>query len=283
MNIQSVIDSNFDINITSSYFLSIRLSPDGFSFCVLDPVSNEYIQFYHRPVSLSEDIDTILEKELESNDLLIYPYQKILVMYHTNKFTLVPNALFNKEEEANYLKFCFNTNSLDQHLTFCNKIKMADATCIFAIPQKTVDILNKYYHHIHYFSQCTPFIETALLNTTNDTKLHHVHINIQPLHFDILVTSGNNLQMHNTFKYHDVKEFLYFVLFAFDQLKLDTLSTKIFLSGSITKSDEIFSLLKKYIKQVELCVETMHFKFSNVFKGIPLQNHINLLNIPLCV
>ena len=281
----SVIDSNFDINITTSYFLSIQLQLDGFSFCVLDPVSNEYIQFEHTPLKLNENILDVLEAELASNDLLVYPYQKIFVLYNTQNYSLIPQALF-QGNESQYLDFCFSEEINEEtEAYFNNKIKMADSICCFTSPGKLRQIIDRYYKNARYFCQATPFIETALLSTSINASYNHVHIHIQPtgFYFDIIVTSGNNLKMHNTFKYQNQKEFLYFVLFVFEQMKLDTRNTQVFITGNIEKTSEIISLLKKYIKQVEIKNTSKHFRFSPVFRNIQLQNHLNLFNTPLCV
>ncbi|SMO36970.1 Protein of unknown function [Saccharicrinis carchari] len=286
MNTVSVIDTSFDIKITTSYFLSIQLQLDGFSFCVLDPVSNQYIQFNNRPLKPNENILDILEWELSKNNLLVYPYQKIFVLYNTSKYSLIPQALYDKKHHEDYLSFCFSEGvDLQTELVFANKIKMADSICVFKIPLQLSTILDKYFKNIQYFCQATPFIETALLSTPINMAHNHVHIHIQPsgFYFDIIVTSGNNLKMHNTFKYHDKKEFLYFTLFVFEQIKLDTHNTKVFLSGNIEKSNETYALLKKYVKQVEIDNTTKHFKFSGIFKHLSIQNHLNLFNIPLCV
>ncbi len=283
MNKESVIDASFDVNITTSYFLSIQLQLDGFSFCVLDPVSNEYILFKQRPILLNENILEVLEFELAQNDLLVYPYQKIFVLYQTNKYTLIPQALYIPDKENTYSTFCFSQKEKNNSLSQTNKIKMADSVCIFDIPDEIHDLLSKYYNNIKYFCQVTPFIETALLSTSVNAQQNHVHINIQSSFFDVIVTSGNNLQLHNSFHYNDHKEFLYYVLFVFDQLKLDTRATKIFLSGKIDKTHELYLLLKKYVKQIEISNETKHFKFAHAFKNLSLQNHLNLFNIPLCV
>ena len=51
-----VVDQSFDASITTSYFLSIRSSSGGLSFCVLDPVTNTYIAFANIPfIDTSKD------------------------------------------------------------------------------------------------------------------------------------------------------------------------------------------------------------------------------------
>ncbi|TLX71510.1 DUF3822 family protein [Labilibacter sediminis] len=284
MSNYSVIDQNFDKNITTSYFLSIQLTLDGFSFCVLDPVSNEYIQFEKINASLNKSLYETLKKELANNSLLKYPYQKIFITYYTSEYTLIPSPLYQKGHEETYLDFCIlnNTDNFDNCI-FSNKIKMADSVCIFRMPKNIVDLIEQNFDETHYFCQATPFIESSLLNSTSDSSLYHVHIDLQLSSFDIIVTSGNNLKMHNLFKYNDQKDFLYYTLLIFEQLKLDTHSTKVFLSGKIDKSTDIYLLIKKYVKQVEIKRDTKHFKFANIFKNIPLQDQLNLFNTPLCV
>ncbi len=283
MNPISIIDHHFDKNITTSYFLSIQLSLDGFSFCILDPVSNEYIQLYDRHLSFNETLFEVLAEELETNTYLSLKFQKIFIVYYTYQNTLIPDALYSESDEKSILDFCMQKKSLNPTVTFHHKIRMADSYCVFQIPKKIVDLINQKLGKVFYFCQTIPYIEAALLKTMNDQKTHQLHINIQNSHFEVLVTYGNNLKMHNVFNFHNSKEFLYYTLYIFEQLKLDPVHSKILLTGKISKTDELYSLLKKYIKHIEIENETNHFKFSGVFKPIQIQNFLNLFNIPLCV
>ncbi len=283
MSNQFVVDSNFDKNITNSYFLSIQITLDGFSFCVLDPISNEYILFFDKSLSLNQSTISFLENELSENEYLQMPYQKVFILYNTKYNTLIPSSLFQEEKKNQYLNFCFNKNKFNEELTYCNKIKMADSYCIFSIPKSITDILNNKFQSVFYYCSTTPFIETALLNTNFNNDKYQIYINIQNSFFDTIAISGNNLKLHNSFKFHDKKEFLYYTLLIFEQLKLSNKSSKVFLIGKIKKTDEIYTLLKKYIKHVEIIKDSKHFKFSAIFKNISLQDHINLINIPLCV
>ncbi len=281
----SIIDNSFDVNITTSYFLSIQLSLDGFSFCVLDPISNEYIQFWHKSIGIHEDTEELIRHELEHNDILMYPYQKVFFSYTSQPHTLIPDSLFDKNQIDQYLDFCFSKpNTIKQEqLAFFNKIKMADSWCVFQVPHKIVSLLNKYFPEIQYFCPTIPFIENTLLHASTDSNSCQVHICISRTSFEIAVKKGNSLILHNTFEYQNTKDFLYFTLFVIDQLKLDTHNTKIFLSGAIDKRKDLYNTLKKYIKKVTIAEDTKHFKFASSLKHIDIQTHLNLFNIPLCV
>jgi len=283
MQAVSVIDNSFDKNITTSYFLSIQLMLDGFSFCVLDPISNEYIQFYSRQLTFDENLNQILEKEFETNELLKLKYQKTFILYYTNKTTLIPSALFSSSNKEQYFNLCFKPDITIESSTFDKKVRMADSVCLFQIPKQTLQIINKNLENGFYFCQTIPFIESILLNTSNKAENHQIHLNVQNSNFEAIVTSGNDLKLHNIYKFQNKKEFIYYVLYVFEQLKLDTKETRVYISGNLEKTDELYLLLKKYIKLIELNTETRHFKFSAIFRNLSLQNHINLFNIPLCV
>ncbi len=42
------IDETLDINLTQSYKLSIQVSLNGLSFCILDQLQGKYIVFSHK-------------------------------------------------------------------------------------------------------------------------------------------------------------------------------------------------------------------------------------------
>lgn len=283
MQITSLIDNNFDKNITSSYFLSIQLMLDGFSFCVLDPISNEYIQFYTKKLSFEENLTKTLQQEIETNHLLKLKYQKVFILYQTHQITLVPSALYSDDNMGNYIDFCFRKNETIDEKIFNKKVRMADSYCLFGIPNQITSIIDSNFNNVIYFCQTIPFIESILLNTSNKREVHQLHLNIQNSSFEALLTSGNDLKLHNVFKFQNKKEFIYYVLYIFEQLKLDTKETRVYMSGNIEKNNELYLLSKKYLKQLELSNSSRYFKFSTIFRNQPLQNHLNLINIPLCV
>ena len=67
------IDETLDINLTQSYYMSIQLSLDGLSFCILDPVREKYIAFCNKSFSKELEFDDYLnqvESYILKNDLL---------------------------------------------------------------------------------------------------------------------------------------------------------------------------------------------------------------------
>ena len=83
----SIIDETFDENISSSYFLSIQFSLDGFCFCTLDPIRNKYIQFQKQEWSKLGSSELVLNEFkafYDSSLILKLPFRKVLATLSWN-------------------------------------------------------------------------------------------------------------------------------------------------------------------------------------------------------
>ena len=94
------VDETLDINITQSYYLSIQVSLNGLSFCILDPVRNKYIALSHQNFEtdlIFDDFLNTIEEYIEKNELLNHTFKSTKLIWLTNKNTLIPNSFFKKE------------------------------------------------------------------------------------------------------------------------------------------------------------------------------------------
>ncbi|MBT8320565.1 MAG: DUF3822 family protein, partial [Eudoraea sp.] len=88
--------------------LSIQVSLNGLSFCVLDTIGNaiplsKRIEFGKQlsPYEVLKELKSLIRSE----GILDYQYSDVVVIHSNTLFSLVPKDLFNPEELANYLKF----------------------------------------------------------------------------------------------------------------------------------------------------------------------------------
>jgi hypothetical protein len=69
--------------------------------------------------------------------------------------------------------------------------------------------------------------------------------------FEIIAIKNQDLIFYNTFEYSTKEDFIYYILFTLEQLKLDPETIKTGLIGTINKDDELFKIIYKYIRFVE--------------------------------
>ena len=281
MNGLSVIDETFDPNISSSYFISIQVSLDGFSFCTLDPVRNKYIQLRHIPFSRNESLVQQIEKCFEETELLNLPFKKTFVLIPSRHSTLVPSAIFKPEKKEEWLNFCVQHEN-DQ-LTFFNKVKMADAFNVFAVPAAVYTIINRQFPDPQFFHQHTPIIENGLSAraTSNESASLMIHLNKD--FFDVVVFEKGRLQLCNSFPIRSDNDFIYFTLLIFEQLKLEPAQTEVILSGWHPDFNGLYRHLANYIKNIRQTELPGSFVYSYHFKEFRSSGFYNLLSLAACV
>jgi hypothetical protein len=279
----SVIDETFDSHITSSYFLSIQVSLDGFSFCSIDPVTNKYLQFRHiktGPIKDGELADK-LNKIFEQTHLLNLPYKKVFVLFSSPCSTLVPAGIFKPEHALNWLSFCHKIPK--GHTTLHTKMKLADAWNVFSVPQSVIQLFKRQFPEPLFFHQYSPMVETKLAVNRFGEGQNLVLINLQTDCFNIAVLEKNNLILCNSFKIKGDKDLLYFTLFVFEQLQLSPRTTEVLLTGWHPDFQSTTQSLTKYIKNIKLAGQPGSFQYCPYFKEVSGTRFHNLLSLASCV
>jgi hypothetical protein len=279
----SLVDETFDTNITSSYFLSIQVCLDGFSFSTLDPVRNKYIQFKYFSFSnaKTDDLTALSERIFEQNQLLNLPFRKVFVLLPSFYSTLVPSGLFKPEEAEKWIYFTHQIPSGNKILY--TPMKLADAWNIFVSPEPIIQLFQRQYPEPVFFHQYVPIAETKLAISRPGVGRNQVILNLQNNYFDMVVLERNNLKLCNTFEINGEQDLIYFTLFVFDQLQLPSDSTETLVIGSHPHSGTILQTLRKYIKHIKQPGLPGGFQYSYLFKNIPGHKFYNLFSMPSCV
>ena len=104
----------------------------------------------------------------------------------------------------------------------------------------------------------------SLLNNPNNTKQPVCYAYVHEKQIDITIIAQKKLFLFNSFKFVTKEDFLYYVLFTFEQLKLDTESVTLKLFGTIEENDDIFEMCYHYVKHVSIFVPSFaHHAFAN--------------------
>lgn len=88
--------------------LSIQVSLNGLSFCILDESSKSVV--FSKTLNFEKQLDPIkllskIELEYENESRLNQPVDDVKVIFSNALFTLVPEELFSEEQASSFLKF----------------------------------------------------------------------------------------------------------------------------------------------------------------------------------
>ncbi|AIZ42165.1 DUF3822 family protein [Cellulophaga baltica] len=247
-----------EINTTNSELsykkLSIQISLNGLSFCVLDSVENSIIKQEH--ISFKEEVIPFqllknLKETLEKFEITKMSFSNITVIHRNPLFTLVPKALFDPEELPNYLKF--NAKILANDQIAYDEIKNYDIVNIYVPFTNVNNYIYELFGEFEYKHSGTILIESLLNNfTAGKEPICYAHITEQQV--DITVIANKNLVFYNSFIFETKDDFIYYILFTIEQLKLDTETIKLRLFGSIEEGDELYNLIFTYVRNVDVFI-----------------------------
>ena len=253
---------NKNHNKLTNLELSIQISLSGLSFCILNRDSNTitFLKEIHfdKKVNPLELLDVLKEQFIAEN-VLGNTFSKTCVIHDNDISSLVPRPLFNEDYLADYLKF--NSKILKSDFITFDELLINDSVNVF-VPY--ININNFIYDKFGTFTY--KHISTILINnillTEKNTKTTKVYVNVSNNHFEIIIVSQGKLLLYNTFKYNTKEDFIYFILFTAEQLKLNPETLDLVLIGNIKKDDDLYNIAYKYIRNISFGNREDSYKYD---------------------
>ena len=100
------IAETIDFGKSEQYTLSIRLSTDGFSFSIYNPIHDSSLSFFEKEVEASLSLTANLKQAFRELDFLNHTYKRVNILMASRRieayiFLLLPNLLFAEKYSAN--------------------------------------------------------------------------------------------------------------------------------------------------------------------------------------
>ena len=234
--------------------LSIQVGLNGLSFCVLDTISNEILAFERMEFQTSSTPYLML-KELKNilnqSETLGKDFSEVLVIHKNNLFSLVPKPLFHKEETPNYLKFNAKIMANDQ--IAYDEIPNQDIFNVYVPYTNVNNYIFDLFGEFEYKHSGTVLI-SMLLNQTKAASEPVCYVQVAKKEMEVAIISEKKLLFYNQFVYKTKEDFLYFLLFALEQLKIDLEKVLLKLFGHIEEDDDLYKLCHQYVRNTSVFV-----------------------------
>ena len=168
-----------DFTKSKQYTLSIRLSTDGFSFSIYNPIHDDSLSIIEKEIDTSLSLTANLKAVFHESDFLNHPYKRVNIMMASKRFTIAPLDLF--EEGQAELLFYHNHQKRENETVLYNILRKNNVAVIFGIDKSAQTFLNEQYPEARFYSQSTPFIDyfsvkSRLGNSKKMYALSLIHI-----------------------------------------------------------------------------------------------------------
>ena len=271
--------NSLDVKHLENSHLSIQFSLGGFSFCVLDRENNTFIALndydFVEPNNSPQRLIANISSIFGNDELLKQHYNSVSVTHINDLFTLVPKPLFNEDRLQDYVSF--NTKVYPQDYLVFDELKNMDIVSVFIPFVNINNFLIDQFSHFEYKHNSTVLIEN-LLAIYKYSLVPKVFAHMANGHFELIVIANKKLQFYNTFKFSTKEDFIYYVLFTAEQLKLNPEKFEFLFLGSIEKTDDIFAMAYKYIRNVSLLENRSKYSFDEAFSETDKRKYYSILN-----
>jgi hypothetical protein len=257
--------------------ISIQFSLDGFSFSICNSITKELQHFtthiFDNSIATPELLLSKIEELFNQYSILKQDFETVKIIHQNNLSTLVPATLFKEEELQLYLDYNIKTLSND-FIAFDNLSQLE----IKNVYVPYININNYFFQQFgefEYKHHSTVLIDKLILYCKNNTE-KQFFVNVTASNFDIVVIENSKLLFYNSFSFNTKEDFIYYILFTAEQLKLNPEKFLLYFIGDIEKNSEIYDITYQYVRNVDFIkLEIPFFDEDN-----DISNHSHYTTLP---
>lgn len=252
-----------DFTKSEQYTLSIRLSADGFSFSIYNPLVDDDFYFEPYPVDTLRSMTANLKEMLAKTDALRHPYKRVNVLYDTPRFTPVPFDLF--EDEQMDRLFYHNFQQTGNEIVLCNVLGKSNTVILFGMDKHVHQLVAEQFPKARIFSTISPLTEYfARKSRLGNTRKLYAHVRKHSM--DICCYDRGKLLLLNSFSCKQVSDRVYYLLYIWDQLEYNKEKDELHLAGEWGTKEGLPEELRKYLRQVFIVYPKAEFNRSEMSK-----------------
>lgn len=274
-----VKNRSIDLNNLYETHLSIQLSLNGFSFCVLDKTYDLVQKLVHHPFKDAaagpEDLLARIQSIFEKETLLQQKYGSVNVSHVNELSSLVPKPFFDESKLKDYIRY--SSKTFDNDYIVWDEIENHDLINVYIPFVNVNNFLLERFGSFEYKHFSTVLI-TNLLSTYRYSEHPHIFIHLDRSRMYVLAISNNKLQLYNSFSFKTREDFLYYLLFAAEQLGMDPEDFELVLSGDIDKNSELYDIAYTYVRKIGLIENRFKYEFDTSVSESLKRKHMTLIH-----
>lgn len=276
MQESAALKSKFD----KDYILTIQYSLDGLSFVIFDIENQQFVSLKHyKTEDKSLSLNALLSELQEKESWKINDFFKVFFLIDNNFNTFVPGQLYDKDLKEDYLKL-LNIPHDSQVAT--DTIPFFNIYNVYPVTKDIELSLEDFSNKIEVRHASTILIESLIKEFSNRTPEARAFVNVKDNSFELTVINNCNLIFHNYFNFNTKEDFLYFILFTFEQLHIDNEIVPLFFMGFIEEKSAIVELCSRYIRNIRFYNRNNNYEYISDLDSIPYYYYYTLYNSVSC-
>ncbi|MBO7286812.1 MAG: DUF3822 family protein [Bacteroidales bacterium] len=266
---------NLNSKNTDNYIMTIQHSLDGLSFVVFDTAENKFVALKHYHISEKNiPLETLISELQEKESWDLNDFKSVNILIDNNINTFVPKDYFQETTKEKYLSLLNinNSNVLTDSISEHNIIN------VYAL-QDNLNFLNE---NIRIYHSSSILIKKLLKEFSSRNPETRAFVNVKNNSYELIIINNDKLIFHNYFNFNTKEDFLYFILFTFEQLNIDNESIPLYFIGFIEEKSPVIELCSRYIRNIRFFNRDNDFNYINELNSIPYYYYYTLYSFISC-
>lgn len=226
--------------------LSIRLTPDGFSFYIdAVPQTEAYFQSY--AVIDPNQYTEILEKAIYEEKLPDEIYRNVSIVISEVPFTFIPRQISLPEEDYSFFLLP-DKNKTEKGILLTNEFKQMEMRLLFYMEENLYYLLSRIFPEACFEHRIIEASKSFLQLVTKENK--SLFVLCEKKTVSLLLYEDTKLYA-NSFSSHHPEDTVYYILNLFNQFQMDQLLHKIYMVGEEQKTKSLKDILSRYVKHIK--------------------------------
>lgn len=242
-------------HINNNKSLSIRITPNGLSFCVYAPHLPQPFEYRECDIQHTISIAANLKHALTHDPMLCgTEYQRVNVLVTTPEFTVVPVADFQAAEVQTLFDYVF-PKSDPQRVTY-NVLRRSGLAVIFGIDRNVYQLIIDDYPNARFYASSATLVEFLAEKSRSE---HSVFAYLHEREMTLYAFERGRLLMANQYPASNVSDCQYYLLNVWQQMGFNQLEDEVCIVGDSGKEQELNDKLTNFVRNVRLIDRTEDF------------------------
>ena len=245
---ETTFDSHFKLNKTQEYTLTICVSLNEFSFSVVNTDEKRLMAYNATPLKVSNE--TFLARRFyewaKSEELFQKEFKKIIIIFDTEKFTIVPEDYYDCDLKSEIINLLFEITGEVE--TEDIKIDELNARLLFCVPSDLREVFELHFKNFEF----THPVKTLTENLPDNNKKHRLITYFNNQCFYALLFDEAKLLLSNSFKILHENDSVFYILSLLKQANVTKQAVDLFVAGNVAIGSKLYSDLQKHIPSVQV-------------------------------
>lgn len=249
------LPENIDLAHSEKYNLSIRLAPNGFSFCIYTYTDTPV--FFFQETSLGNKLSYVesIKKIVFDLGFFSNSFNKSSVIVVSPYYTLIPDKFFDSKNIKDIFDFNFHNQA---GVVLSEKSLDGEFHVLFNMNEELHSFLSRHlfnptiHHHSTSLIQSFINLKFDLLNDiTDNSNKKDCFLDFNNDYITVVCLSDNQLLTANTFAETNFNNISYYVMGIWEKLGFDQNTDNLYISGKSDTKVCVVNELRNLIRNIE--------------------------------